>query len=152
MKISDYISVEVKITPPMHNYSYLLCDFYGSYKLPKQYEYAKPDNSWRCLTTTFLESNQLPGKLSLTGPYNCDFLVEFVEHLPAGICEDVYKTLAYYKPIGCCLLTNRSDLFAKEKEAHKELSELRKKESKLEKKLNKVRSKMEEIKSTFEGV
>lgn len=151
MNFSRYVNVEVKLVPPIYDYSYLLFDFYG-YKKPKQYEYAKPDSSWGFLTTRFLESNQLPGKLTLTGPCNCDFLVEFVEHLPAKICEDVYRTLTYYKPIGCCLVTNRSDLFAKEKEAHKELSELHKKESKLEKKLNKVRSKMEEIKSTFEEV
>ena len=137
--------VSVQFTYPVYtNYGYLLNQF----KKPKPaeaYSYAKPSGCNLCLTLDFLKYNAMPGELREPLEVPFSLCVDFPKHLPVKVCEDVYQTLWYWKPIGVALVSNRNDLFVKLKEASGVMDELSAKKYKLQKKLAKVERKIEDL-------
>lgn len=116
-------------------------------KVPVVYEYAMPHSGVCTLTKDFLTYNGMPGELVVSG---FDITVVFPEHLPVKVCEDVYTTLWYWKPIGIGLFTNRQDLFVKERSIYEGVNNLQSKKYKLEAKLRKVSSKIEKLMKEME--
>jgi hypothetical protein len=110
--------------------------------IPDTYRYAKPSGADCGLTGDFLSYNSMPGQFTIN---NFDATIVFPEHLPAKACEDVYTTVWYWKPLGVALLTNRQDLFVKERLILNEVSALQSKKRKHENKLRKISSKLEEL-------
>lgn len=137
--------VSLQFTYPVYtNYGYLLNQF----KKPapaETYSYAKPSGCNLCLTLDFLKYNAMPGELSEPLEVPFSLCVDFPKHLPIKVCEDVYQTLWYWKPIGVALVTTRTDLFVKLKEASSVMDELTAKKYKLQKKLAKVDRKIENL-------
>ena len=132
--LNSIVNVTVTIVPPAYNYSEII-NMEG-YKIPERYSYVTK-STW--LTDKFLIDNNMPGELSVKVEYY-EYHVKFVEHLPIDICEDVYRTLSFFRPPGVLLTTNRTDLFAKEREYLKQYEKLQTKKAKLEHKLEKVNS------------
>lgn len=115
--------------------------------VPEVYKYAKPSGCIPILTEDFLIYNGMPGEL-IVG--NFDITIVFPEHLPVKSCEDVYTTVWYWKHIGISLLTNRQDLFVKERLIINEVSVLQSKKWKYENKLRKIDGKLEELINSLE--
>ena len=91
------------------------------------------------LTEDFLTDNNLPGTLSISDHI---IKVSFIEDLPVNICEDSYEALCFWVPMGASLLTNRMDLFIKEREVIDVVEELQSKKWKYEAKLRKIDAKI----------
>lgn len=136
--------VNIKVVPPKYvNYSHLMYKFRKS--VPSTYGYAKPEYPNCCFTKNFLKYNSMPGEIEEVDGLFCTLSVNFPEHLPIKVCEDVYQTLIFWKPVGVSLVTNRNDLFIKLKEASTRMDELLAKKHKLCNKLEKVDRKIEEL-------
>jgi hypothetical protein len=111
--------------------------------IPEKYKHAVPSGG-PILTKDFLEFNSMPGHLTEDREMYC-FNVWFPPCYSVTVCEDVFITLWYWKPIGILLKTNRTDLFVNEKLYVDEVSKLQSKKYKLEAKLRKVNKKLSDI-------